>query len=249
MKQILTLWKREFAAYFLSPMGYITMVFFLALMGISFWMLVAVLAQGTEGIAVVRILFGESIFFWLAMIMSAPLITMRLFAEEKRIGTIETLMTAPVTDVQVVLAKYLGALSYFVILWLPTIAYAFILEPFNPLPQTLDRGPLLGAYLGIFLIGSFYLSIGLFASSTTNSQMVAAITTFAVLCAVFFAGFTPFYAQTAAVQETMRYFSSLVHMMDFSRGAVDTRPVVLYVSATVLMLFLTVKVVESRKWK
>ena len=109
-------WRRELAAHFLSPLGYVAMVFFLAVMGVSFYILAAVLAEGAESGAVLRILFGESPFFWLALLIVVPVITMRLFAEEKRSGTIETLMTAPVTDAAVVLAKYLGAMSFFVAL-------------------------------------------------------------------------------------------------------------------------------------
>jgi ABC-2 type transport system permease protein len=177
-----------------------------------------------------------------------PVITMRLLAEEQRMGTIETLMTAPVTDVDVVLAKYFGALTFFVILWVPTLAYVFVLKAFSLESMPIDFGPILAGYLGAFLVGAFYISVGLFASSLTRNQIVAAIICFALICVAFFVGFTPYLARTELLRDLGMYVSSVAHMIDFSRGAVDTRPIVFHLSGTVLMLFATIKVVEARKW-
>ena len=248
MRAFLTLWRRELEAYFLSPIAYVMTIFFLVIMGFSFWMLVSVMAQGPAGVTVMQELFG-SFFFWIAMLIVVPVLTMRLFAEEKRSGTIESLMTAPVTDTAVVLAKYAGAFGFFIVMWLPTIAYAYILKAFSPLSAPVDLGPMAGGYLGAFLLGSFYISVGLFASSLTNNQIVAAITSFAIICMAFFGGFLTFFARSEGLRSVAAYFSSVSHMLDFSRGAVDTRPIVLCISATALMLFATVKVIESRKWK
>ncbi|MFH0880061.1 MAG: ABC transporter permease [Lentisphaerota bacterium] len=248
MSSFWPLWKREIGAYFLSPIAYVVTVFFLVVMGFSFWMLASILAQGTEGVAVMNELFG-SIFFWMAMMVVIPVITMRLFAEEKRSGTMETLMTAPVTDTAVVLAKFFGAWSFFVVMWLPTLGYAFILKRYSALSAPVDFGPMASGYLGAFLLGGFYLSIGLFCTALTRNQIVAAISCFALICMAFFAGFTPYLARTETLQDFGSYISSVEQMLDFSRGAVDTRPIVLYLSGTALMLFATVKVVESRKWK
>lgn len=249
MRTFTTLWRRELISYFYSPIAYVVLVFFLLIMGASFWMLVTVLIEGPTSESVMRILFGESIFFWLAMLAVTPILTMRLLAEEKRSGTIETLLTAPVRDTDVVLAKYAGALFFFVFMWLPTIAYAYILQAFSPEAITLDPGPVWSAYLGAFLVGGFFISVGLFASSITRNQVIAAITSFAIVSALFFTGFAPYFVRDPLLQEVTRYLSPVLHMMDFSRGAVDSRPVVLYLSLTVFMLFLTVKVVESRNWK
>lgn len=248
MKAFLTLWRKELTTYFFSPIAYVMMIFFLVVMGFSFWMLVDVLTQGPGGAAIMKHLFS-SIFFWIAMLIVVPVLTMRLFAEEKRSGTIETLMTAPVTDTAVVLAKYFGALSFFVIMWLPTVLYAFVLRGFSPASAPVDLGPMLSGYLGAFLVGAFYIAVGVFCSSLTSNQIVSAIVCFALTCCAFFAGFIAFLARSELVRDLGSYVSSVFHMMEFARGAVDTRPVVLYVTASALMLFATVKVVESRKWK
>ncbi len=249
MRTLLTLWRREVSAYFLSPIAYVVMVFFLILMGLSFWMLVTILAQGPSSAGVMRVLFGESLFFWLAILLVVPVSTMRLFAEEKKAGTIESLMTAPVEDAKVVLAKYFGALAFFIILWIPTTLYAGVLAYFSPHTAPVDWGSMTATYLGVGCIGACYLSIGLFTSAITRSQAVAAMISFSVLCGLFFAGFIPYYARIPWMQEVGRYISSVMHMMEFSRGVVDTRPLVFYLTLTLLMLFATVKVVESRKWR
>jgi ABC-2 type transport system permease protein len=248
MKSFFTLWRKELASYFMSPIAYVVMMFFLVVMGVSFSLLVSVLASGPVGVMVMKELFS-SIFFWIAMLIVVPVLTMRLFAEEKRSGTIETLMTAPVTDTAVVLAKYAGALTFFVILWLPTASYAYILKAFSPLTAPVDLGPMLGGYTGAFLIGAMYLAIGLFCSSMTSNQIVAAIMCFAMTCVAFFAGFIPYITRSELLRDFGGYISSISHMLDFSRGAVDTRPVVFCLTVSALMLYTTIKVIESRKWK
>ncbi len=174
---------------------------------------------------------------------------MRIFADEKRSGTIELLMTAPVTDAAVVLGKYAGALSFFVIMWSPTVAYAYVLRAFSPLTASVDYGPMLGGYLGAFLVGGFYVALGVFASSLTRNQIIAAIVSFTFFGVFFFAGLFVYVGKTDLLKDVVGYFSAMAHMSDFSRGAIDTRPIVFYLSSTVLLLFATVKVVESRKWK
>lgn len=249
MRTFSTLWRKELAAYFLSPIAYVVMIFFLVVMGFSFWLLANVLVQGqVAGTTIMKDLFG-SIFFWLALLTMVPVLTMRLFAEEKRSGTIETLMTAPVTDPEVVLAKYLGALAFYVIMWLPTAVYIVVLRGFSPLLAPMDPGPMLGGYLGAFLVGAMYLAVGLFCSALTSNQIVAAITSFAVICVAFLSGFITFLARDEFLRDAAAYVSSVAHMLDFSRGVVDSRALVFYVSVTVFMLFATVKAVESRKWK
>ena len=248
MKTFLILCRKELAAYFVSAIAYVMMVFFLAVMGFSFWLLVSVLMQGPASATAMKELFG-SIFFWIAVLIVVPVLTMRLFAEEKRSGTIETLMTAPVTDTAVVLAKYAGALGFYVIMWLPTAAYALILQAFSPSAAPVDPGPMLGGYAGAFLVGALFIAIGVFSSATTRNQIVAAIMCFALICIAFFAGFIPYLAQRPEIRNIGAYLSPVSHMLDFSRGAVDTRPVVFYLTATAFVLFATIKVVEARKWK
>jgi ABC-2 type transport system permease protein len=248
MKIFLTLIRREWSAFFYAPVAYAVMIFFLILMGLSFSMLVHVLAEGPASGGVVRLLLGESLFFWIAMLMVAPVLTMRLFAEEKRTGTLETLMTAPVGDATVVLAKYTAVLIVFGILWLPTLLYPVLLAQVSPHHAPMDYAALGTAYVGIGCIGAFFLSIGLLSSSLTRNQAVSAVMTMVLLCLFFFWGFIPYYARSGTMQEWGRYTSAVLHMMEFSRGVLDTRPLLFYGSGTAFMLFLTVKVVEARKW-
>jgi len=243
-----TLWRRELGAYFCSPIAYVMMVFFLIIMGFSFWLLANVLAQGAPGVSVMQELF-DSVFFWMTTLTLAPVLTMRLFAEEQRTGTLETLMTAPVSDPAVVLAKYFGALSFYAIIWAPTLAYVLIVRCCSPQAAPPDPGPILGGYLGALLIGGFYLAIGLFASALTRNQIVAAIVAFALICVAFFSGFLSYVVRDDAARNAAQYISSLAHMRDFARGLVDTRPVVFHLTGTALMLLATVKVIEARKWK
>lgn len=248
MSGFATLWRKEITGYFLSPVAYIVTIFFLVVMGSIFSLLVSVLADGPAGVTVMNLLFGSP-FFWMTMLVLAPVLTMRLFAEEKKSGTIETLMTAPVTDTAVVLAKFAGALSFYAFMWLPTVIYLFILNYYSAAMAPLDPGPIAGGYLGALLIGMFYLSIGLFCSALTSNQIVSAIITFAVMLLLFLAGLLDYVIRDDLVRSISAHLSSYSHMLEFSRGAIDSRPVVYYLSGTALMLFATVKVVEARNWK
>lgn len=248
MSAFLTLWRKELTTYFLSPIAYIVMIFFLVVMGVIFSLLVSVLAEGPAGVTIMNLLFGSP-FYWMTMLVLAPVLTMRLFAEEKKSGTIETLMTAPVSDTAVVLSKFAGAVSFYVFMWLPTAFYVFILHHFSAEMAPPDLGPMAGGYLGALLIGMFYLSIGLCCSALTSNQIVAAIITFAVMIVLFLTGLLDYVAHGAWVQAVSAHLSSYSHMLEFSRGSIDSRPVVYYLSGTALMLFATVKIVEARNWK
>ncbi len=250
VRTLYTLWRREMKAYFYGSSAYVVTALFLWLMGGSFWMLVNMLSQGPATVGVLPMLLGESVFFWLAMLAVVPVITMRLIAEEKRSGTLETLLTAPIGNTMLVASKFLAAYTMFGLIWLPMMLYPFLLNHAGlGSGLFIDPGALFAAYLGIACMGAFFVSIGLLASSITPSQSIAAICTFAMMCAIFFGGFTHYYAQTVALQELGRFTSPLIHMADFARGVIDTRVLVLYMSATWLALFLAVKVVESRQWR
>ncbi|MCC5846535.1 MAG: ABC transporter permease [Verrucomicrobia bacterium] len=248
MRVWLTLWKREVASIFFSPVAYILTTMFLAVMGVGFWSIASYrLTDGATIYEVLRGLYGG--VAWFAVLMVIPVLTMRSFSDEKRSGTLEALLTAPVTDQEVVLAKFFGLLTVYVIMWLPTAAYILILNHLNDAQATVDTGALSGAYLGIMLIGSFFLSIGLFCSSLTENVIVSSISTFAIIGLIFLFGFLPEVSPIPALQTFARPFSPILHMLDFARGVVDTRPVVLYVSGTVFMLVATVSVLDSRRWR
>jgi len=246
MKRILAIWTRELASYFLAPMAYVVMIFFLVVMGFSFWLLASVLSQGVRGGPVMNELFA-SIFFWLTILITIPVITMRLFAEEKKSGTLETLLTAPVRDGEAVLAKYLGALSFYVVLWLPTLSYIVIMKFFEPPGTPVDLGPMVSGYIGALLVGALYIAVGVFTSTLTSNQIIAAIGCFAICCVLFLGGFLPYLVHSETVRDVSTYLSSVMYMMDASRGVVDTRGILFHLSGAVLMLFLAQKILESRR--
>ena len=246
MRNTLTLCGRELASYFLSPLAYITITVFLIVTGLNFWKLSVESLGGSIPFA--TLLFGPALF-WIMLLVVITVITMRLFAEEKRNGTIELLMTAPVRDTEVVMGKFLAAILFLVAACAPTAAYPLVLRALSTGVAELDHGQMATGYVGLALIAAFYVSIGLFVSSLTKSQVVAAMLTFAVLCTVFFIEhFHYMIPGRAAAQPVVDYVSTVQQVLDFSRGILDTRAVVLYVSGTVYMLFATVKIMESRRW-
>jgi ABC-2 type transport system permease protein len=172
-----------------------------------------------------------------------PIITMRLIAEERKTGTIESLLTAPVSEGTVVVGKFTGALVFFLTLWLPTLLYVFILRSQTPI----DIGPVLAGYLAITLLGGYFLSVGIFASTLTKNQIVAAILAFALLIPIFSAGLAQSMANNPKTREMLGYFNLWDHMDEFSRGVVDSRRIVYYVSATVFFLFLTTVSLAAKK--
>lgn len=248
MKTLVTLWKREVGAAFVSPVAYITIAMFLVVMGLGFWSILAYgLSQGASGHDVLRTLYGG--MSWYANLMVVPLLTMRALAEEKRQGTLETLLTAPVSNLQVVIAKFLGLCTVYLAMWLPTLAYLFVLERTVGATQFVDVGAVASSYLGISLIGLFMLSLGLFCSSLTRNLIAAAISTYALLAVFLIFGFFHASIPWPELRAVTEPLSPIEHMLDFSRGMVDLRPVVLYLSGTFLMLGATAHVLESRRWR
>ena len=250
MRKFLTLLSREIRSYFYSPIAYIVLVFFLIVSGVDFYFQISFMNQRAVPYSVQEAFFN-SVFFWFAFVLIFPLITMRLFAEEFKLGTIEPLMTAPVRDWQVVLAKYFGALFFYVILWIPTTLYFVIFQAITHQPAAGSTGAYLGGYLMILLLGMFYLSIGCFASVLTKNQIVAAIISFAAITLLFFLGLVSFILRdiSSETRQLLGYFSAIEQMGTLSRGEIDTRPFVLYLSMTIVMLTFTYQAFQSRKWR
>jgi ABC-2 type transport system permease protein len=250
MKIFWTLMRRELAAFFLSITGYVVIAAVTFLIGSSFVMLIRNLGSNPFSMPVTE-LFFNSMLFWVVVILVTPVITMRLFALEKASGTYETLMTTPVRDLQVVAAKFTAALIFYMVMWLPTLACLFIVAHFTNQTNALDAGMVGGMYLGIFLSGCLFLAIGCFTSSLTRSQVVAAMISLAagvfLLIVAYLAQVIPATEQWPA--QLLLYFNLFKQMDDFTRGVVDTRTVIFYVSLTLFFLFLTLRVVESRRWK
>lgn len=248
MNTFLSLFKKELRTCFLSPIAFVVLFFFWVLTGLNFWWLLVQLADGESLTMATQQTFGGLISFSLLVVI--PLVTMRLFAEERKLGTLESLLTTPLTAVELVAAKFAGALVFYLVLWLPAVAYALIQQNLAPMEmaQFPDFGAMRSGFLGLLLVGGLYMAIGLLMSSVTSNQIVAAISGFALLSIFFFS--TLFMAYTAAnpaVRVVGQYLSPFAHLLDFSRGMVDSRTIVLYLSYTGWVLFMAVKVIESKR--
>ncbi|MEP6709103.1 MAG: ABC transporter permease [Verrucomicrobiota bacterium] len=250
MRKFFTLLSREIRSYFYSPIAYIVLVFFLVVSGVDFYFQISFMNQRPVSYTVQEAFFN-SIFFWFAFVLIFPLITMRLFAEEFKLGTIEPLMTAPVRDWQVVLSKFFGALFFYIVLWIPTTLYFAIFQAITHQLAANSTGAYLGAYLMLLLLGMFYLSVGCFASVLTKNQIIAAIISFCAITLLFFLGLISFILLdvSSKTRQLLGYFSAIEQMGALSRGEIDTRPMVLYLSMTVVMLTLTYQAFQSRKWR
>jgi len=243
MNNFFTIWRRELAACFLSPIAYVIMVVFLGASGFTFFLGAVRNVGATDPLA--SLLVG-AIVIWLALLI--PVITMRLFAEEKHSGTIETLMTAPVTENEVVIGKYAGALSFLLIVSLPAIASVFILEKFSPglTVSGIDRGALLGGVIILLLLSVFFTAAGLLISLLTRNQIVSAVCCFVIVWLGLLLGWLVSNLPGGAGLPA-DYISATTHIEDFCRGIIDARTIILYVSGTWLLLFSSIRVLESRQ--
>ncbi len=250
MKIFWTLMRRELAAFFFSLTGYVIIAAVTLLVGLSFVVLMTNLGSEPSAMPVTEMFYG-TFFFWLIVLLAAPVITMRLFALEKFTGTFETLMTTPVSDLQVVTAKFTAAMIFYMIMWLPMLACLFIVRHLTGQAAALDPGSVGGMFLGIFLVGCLFVALGCLASALTNSQMTAAMISFVLGVSLFSVGFLadaiPAVAQSQS--QVLSYFGLFNQIRDFTRGVVDTRTVIFYLSLTFFFLFLTLRAVESRRWK
>jgi len=244
LRAFFTLTAREVESYFFAPLMYLVLAVFLLLNGFAFYVSLVDL-QGNVDLAV-RNFLGESWLFWITNLLIPPLLTMRLIAEERRSGTIEGLMTAPVTDTAVVVAKYVGALSFYVALWVPSIVYLLVLKSYGTLP---DAGVLATSYLGIFLLGAMLIAFGLLASAVSPSQIVAAIIGVVFNVMLFIGPMLHLIMPRGALRSTLGHVWILFHFQNsFSKGILDTGIVSFYVVVIAMCLFLAVRAVEFRRW-
>jgi len=250
MQAYFTLVRRELGSHFYSWTGYVVIGVVLFLIGYSFADLLRALnAEPTD--RPLTELFYVTPYFWLILATVAPVITMRSFAQEKYSGTFETLMTTPVSDLQVVLGKFSGAMVFYILMWLPLVACLYVVQYYSNNSSLVQPSTLIGTMTGIFLLGGLYMSIGCCASSLTRNQIIAAMITLGIGITLFLVSFFAgsFSKATGVTAQVMAQLALMEHMKDFSRGIVDTRPVIFYLSFTVLFLFLNLKVVESRRWR
>jgi ABC-type transport system involved in multi-copper enzyme maturation permease subunit len=231
--------RRELAAYFFSPISYVVMTLFLVATGYEFWLLVALLngREAPHG-AVLQYFFGGTFLYWLFLMFIAAVITMRLVAEERRSGTLEPLLTAPVTGLDVIVGKYLGALAFYAALWAPTTLYLLLLRAYAPEGGAPDSGPIVAGYLGTLLVGASALALGLFASTLTKNQIIAAVLSFVGLSLLLLVGaLGDALYRTGPWAGLLAHVNLFRHMEDFGRGIVDSRHVVYHLGLIVLGLF------------
>lgn len=254
MRVLLALIRRELGGYFKSLTGYVVIAAILLLNGFS---LVDMLSKFNTpngdvplDAPVTEVFFGTA-YFWIILLLSSPVITMRSFAAEKSSGTYEALMTTPVGDWQVVLSKFLGAQAFFLLAWLPLLGVLFVLRQVTGEAALFDPRVVGSTYLGIGLIGALYMSMGCLASSMTRSQIIAAMVSFLLGIGLWVLSLRTYLPNPEApVSERLLVQVSLMrHMEDFARGIVDARHVVFHLSGTVFFLFATHRVVESRRWR
>ena len=251
MGVFLTLVRRELGIAFNALTGYVVVAITLLLAGFGLTGLLDTLNADRTDAPITEMFFGEGLVFWLIVIVITPVITMRSFAAEKSQGTYEALMTTPVGDWQVVLAKYAGAFLFYLAAWVPMVLVLVALRQVTGVRELLEPRAMAGALVGIACIGSTYLAAGLFASSLTRSQIIAAMTSLLIGVGVWAGGLRPGNEGTSGdlLGRILDHLSVTRHMQDFARGVVDGRALVFHVGFTVLFLFLTHRVVEMRRWK
>ena len=249
------IYKKEMRLYFTSPIAWVILTIFLFIAGYFFYSIFAFFTLASMQSAmnpamardlnvtdsVLRPLFSNiSVILLLLM----PLVTMRLFAEERRSGTIELLLTYPVRDGAVLIGKYLAGLTLYAIMLALTLFYPLLVAYF----ARVEWGPLATGYLGLLLMGATFLAVGIFASSLTENQIVASIITFGVLLIFWVIGWSSDYLG-GTWGRVLSHLSLIEHFDSFAKGVLDTRDVLYYVDFTIVALFLTLRSLEARRWK
>jgi ABC-2 type transport system permease protein len=249
------IWKKEMRLYFTSPVAYVIIAVFLLLAGYFFYSIFAFFTLASMQSAmnpqmgrelnvsdsVMRPLFSN---ISVVLLLLMPLITMRLFAEERRSGTIELLLTYPVRDGAVLVGKYLAALAVYVIMLTLTLLYPLMLFYF----ARVEWGTILTGYLGLLLMGGAFIAVGVFASSLTENQIIASMTTFAVLLMFWVVGWSADFVG-GGWGRFLSHLSLIEHFDSFGKGVLDTKDIIYYLNFTILALFLTLRSLEARRWK
>jgi ABC-2 type transport system permease protein len=259
MGSFYAIYRKEMGHYFVSPVAYVVVGVFLALSAFFFnYFLAAVMQQALQmqmqemeigahpnidvTMEVMRAFFG---LLSTLVLFLTPMLTMGVFSEERKRGTMELLMTSPVTEAQIVLGKFLASLSLFAIMLLPTAGYLiFIYARSQPIPPW---RMLVAGYLGVLLLGGCLLALGSFISSLTENQLIAAVLTFAAFLLVWVIDLGRNAGEGAG--NVLQYLSVIRHYDDFTRGVIDTSSLIYYVSFMSFFVFLTVRAVDSIRWR
>jgi ABC-2 type transport system permease protein len=228
--------QRELKSYFVSPVAWIVTAVFMLIWGFLFSAILA----GSREASLNGLLSNFSVTF----LFAAPLLTMRLIAEEARSGTLELMMTQPIREVELVIGKYIGATLFLLFMIAVTLYFPAILLKFgNP-----DKGPMLSGYLGVVLQGMSFLAIGLVASSLTQNQIIAVAVSFVSLLGLWLADlFTRF--APGPLGQVMQYISITQRFQDLPRGVIDTKDVIYFVSVILACLFISTQILSARRWR
>jgi ABC-2 type transport system permease protein len=242
--RLMALTKRELLAYFYAPVPYLVMFLFLAIT----WFFAQLFLQQPQA----RIDYTP-IFQWLdfGLLIFMPLLTMNSVAEERSRNTIETLLTAPVTDWQVILSKWTATFAFYIAMLVPTLIYWVVFLKLGQDKHAIDTGLVLSSYAGVLLLGGLYIAIGIFASSLTENGLLSAFLAFCLTIVLMIVQVISSFSDTFPnwVREAGEYVSQRGHFEQFMRGRLAVHDLVYFVMMTVLFLFLSVRALESRKWR
>jgi len=250
MNNVLAIARKELSSYFASPIAYVVVGFFALMFGFFFYSLLLYFDRQSlqaAGQAVnVNEQFLRPVFLNATVIFLfvLPLVTMRTYSEEKRSGTIELLLTAPLTDLQIILGKFLGAMGLYAAMLAITLVHVGLLFVFgNP-----EWRPVVTTYLGLLLMGGCFISVGLLISSLTKNQIVAGMITFGVFLMLWVINWIASF-MGPTTQQVLNYLSITDHLDDFTKGIIDTKHLVYYVSFITFGLFLTARSVDTERWR
>ena len=241
MQNIFVIAKRELNSYFVSPIAYVAVAVYLVIAGFIF--VLEVNGMATYGAPVsLESEFGTMVFLWLIF---APPLTMRLLAEEQRMGTLELLLTSPVRDWEVVVGKFLSGAAVLLLTIVITCAYGLMLKIYG----NADVGPMAAGYLGLFLTGASLMSIGVLASSMTQNQVIAAVLAFVITLILWVLGAAGQLVSNVTVSQVFSQMGFFEHTSNFWRGVIDTNDIVYFLSVIALALFTATRVLETRRWR
>ncbi len=243
---MITLFRKEISSFFSSLIGYIVITVFLLINGLFLWVFPLEFNILDFGYASIENLFMLAPIVFLFLI---PAITMRLFADEKKSGTIEILLTQPLTDLEIILAKYFAGLVLVLFSLLPTLIYFFSVYQLGLPPGNIDTGGMWGSYIGLLFLGASFVAIGLFSSSITDNQIISFIIAI-FLCGFLYIGFEFIYSLDlfGNIDLFIKSLGINAHYTSMSRGVIDTRDVIYFLSVIALFIILTKFSLASRKW-
>jgi ABC-2 type transport system permease protein len=241
MTNILVIAKRELNSYFVSPIAYVVVAVYLVIAGFIFALAVNSMAMAGDPPSMEG-QFGTMAFLWLFF---APPLTMRLLAEEQRMGTLELLLTSPVRDWEVVVGKFLAGLGVLLLIVVLTFSYGLVLKIYG----NADVGPMAAGYLGFFLVGGALMSIGVLASALTQNQVVAAVVSIVANIVLWIISAANQVMTGTVASQVLNQLGFYEHTLNFWRGVIDTNDIVYYVSLMALALFIATRVLEARRWR